>query len=147
MILRACVTCGQTEIIPKESFLFWIVSGLETPTKDTSTSYNENDILGKLLELKVTIDPSTGKAKYLKELNSLGRRKPKPECPEPNPPKGIRIDRYIFRFLILIVEVILFDYLCRLHDRSVTKNIEENNGSGHKNRSRRVLILTKQLLL
>lgn len=90
--MRACVTCGQTKIISKESFLFYIVSGIETPFLDTTTSYNENDILGKLLELKVAIDPATGKAKHLKELNSLGRRKPKPECPEPNPPKGIRND-------------------------------------------------------
>lgn len=36
----------------------------------------------KLIDLKLTIDPDTGEAKYLNELNALGRRKPKNPCPE-----------------------------------------------------------------
>lgn len=41
------------------------------------TSYNESEFMKKLRVLKVPLDPSTGEAKYLKELNSLGRRKSK----------------------------------------------------------------------
>lgn len=36
----------------------------------------------KLIDLKLTIDPVTGEAKYLNELNALGRRKPKDPCPK-----------------------------------------------------------------
>lgn len=40
-------------------------------------SYNEKDIMNKLNELDVPIDIETGEPKALKELNSLGGRKPK----------------------------------------------------------------------
>lgn len=41
------------------------------------TSYNESEVMKKLGVLKVPLDPSTGEAKYLRELNLLGRRKSK----------------------------------------------------------------------
>lgn len=44
-------------------------------------SYNEEDIMGKLGKVNVPIDSTTGEAKYLKELNLLGRRKPKKQDP------------------------------------------------------------------
>jgi len=40
-------------------------------------SFNENDIMNKLDSIKLTIDSVTGEAKFLKELNALGRRKNK----------------------------------------------------------------------
>jgi len=50
-------------------------------------SFNGEDIKGKLDVIKVTIDPITGEAKYLKELNSLGKRKQKPIDPCANDKK------------------------------------------------------------
>lgn len=41
-------------------------------------SFNEKDIMGKLNTMHITIDSTTGEAKHLKDLNSLGRRKPVP---------------------------------------------------------------------
>lgn len=39
-------------------------------------SFNEKDIMGKLNTLHIAIDSTTGEVKHLKDLNSLGRRKP-----------------------------------------------------------------------
>jgi len=49
--------------------------------KDTFTSFNEQDIMGKLGITKLLLDPVSGEAKSLKELNSLGKRRPKPTDP------------------------------------------------------------------
>ncbi|VVC25304.1 Hypothetical protein CINCED_3A012407 [Cinara cedri] len=38
-------------------------------------SFNEKDIMDKLKNMNLSIDPKTGEAKNIKELNSLGRRK------------------------------------------------------------------------
>ncbi|XP_060856065.1 uncharacterized protein LOC132933804 [Metopolophium dirhodum] len=62
-------------------------SGIDKPEKDTFTSYNEEDIMGKLDVIKLTLDPVSGEVKYLKELNSLGKRKQKPHDPCANDKK------------------------------------------------------------
>ncbi|XP_022175687.1 uncharacterized protein LOC111037427 [Myzus persicae] len=56
-------------------------SDVEKPVLDTFTSFNEEDIMGKLGVTKLQLDPVSGEAKYLKELNSLGKRKQKPTDP------------------------------------------------------------------
>lgn len=49
---------------------------------DGILSYNENDIMEKLGRIDLSLDPATGEVKCLKELNSLGGKKPaKPDCP------------------------------------------------------------------
>lgn len=58
-------------------FWFYKASELRNDNEgeDTTLSYNEADITRKLAEIKLLLDPITGEAKYLKELNSLGNRK------------------------------------------------------------------------
>jgi hypothetical protein len=67
--------------------LFFLVSSVEKLATDMFLSFNGEDIKGKLDVIKVTIDPITGEAKYLKELNSLGKRKQKPIDPCANDKK------------------------------------------------------------
>lgn len=43
-------------------------------------SLNEKDLMDKLKKVSMPIDPTTGEPKYLKELNSLGKRKKADEC-------------------------------------------------------------------
>ncbi|XP_026818946.1 uncharacterized protein LOC113557570 [Rhopalosiphum maidis] len=63
------------------------ISSVEKLATDMFLSFNGEDIKGKLDVIKVTIDPITGEAKYLKELNSLGKRKQKPIDPCANDKK------------------------------------------------------------
>lgn len=42
---------------------------------DDFESYNEVDIMSKLSEMKIPLDPVTGEITSLKELNSLGKKK------------------------------------------------------------------------
>jgi len=67
--------------------LYFAGSGIDKPVTDTFTSFNEEDIMGKLGVTKLTLDPVSGEAKYLKELNSLGKRKQKPQDPCANDKK------------------------------------------------------------
>lgn len=52
-------------------------AGTEINSSEFYTSYNEKDVMEKLGALKVSVDPITGEAKHLKELNSMGKRRPK----------------------------------------------------------------------
>lgn len=61
--------------------MVFIVSGIEKSIPDEFVSFNEEDIMGKLDVIKLILDPISGDAKYLKELNSLGKRKQKPKDP------------------------------------------------------------------
>lgn len=73
-----------------------VVSNIEKPTTDIFISFNEEDIMGKLDVIKVIIDPVSGEAKYLKELNSLGKRKQKPIDPCANDKKQTKSMRFFF---------------------------------------------------
>jgi len=78
-----------------------IVSNIEKPTTDIFISFNEEDIMGKLDVIKVIIDPVSGEAKYLKELNSLGKRKQKPIDPCANDKKQTKSMQIFFMNFIL----------------------------------------------
>lgn len=52
--------------------------------------------MGKLGVIKLTLDPVSGEAKYLKELNSLGKRKQKPQDPCANDKKQTKSMRSFF---------------------------------------------------
>lgn len=56
-------------------FLVFFSASQKTSSMAIYTSYNDSDIMKKLGILKVPLDPSTGEAKYLRELNLLGRKK------------------------------------------------------------------------
>lgn len=56
-------------------------TGTETPATDFYISFNEKDVMEKLGILKMPADPITGEPKHLKELNSMGKRRPKKEDP------------------------------------------------------------------
>ncbi|VVC45954.1 Hypothetical protein CINCED_3A017099 [Cinara cedri] len=53
--------------------------GIENAPVNGYMSYNEEDIMNKLDTIKIVIDPVTRKSKYLNELNSLGKRKERPD--------------------------------------------------------------------
>lgn len=63
----------------------YIVSGSRNSyeNEEPTASYNEEDIMKKLQDIKLVLDPVTGEAKYLKELNSLGNRKHTKQAPCP----------------------------------------------------------------
>lgn len=88
---------------------FFIGSGIDKPVKDTFISFNEEDIMGKLGVIKLTLDPVSGEAKYLKELNSLGKRKQKPQDPCANDKKQTKSMRiFFYSDAILTIECIYY---------------------------------------
>lgn len=83
-------------IIDWIGFYLFVGSGIDTPVKDTFTSYNEEDIMGKIGVIKLTLDPVSGEVKYLKELNSLGKRRQKPQDPCAKDKKQTKSMRFFF---------------------------------------------------
>jgi len=67
-----------------------------------SIYFNENDIVKKMKTITLRMDRETGEPRYIKELNALGKRKPKVEaCKNDNRPSQSNIDTVKPRYLEL----------------------------------------------
>jgi len=89
----------------------FVGSGIDKPETDTFTSFNEEDIMGKLDVIKLTLDPVSGEAKYLKELNSLGKRKQKPHDPCAKDKKQTKSMRIYFYSRVIFLSYKLYSRL------------------------------------
>lgn len=62
------------------TFFLFLESTTETQPPVEITSFNEDDIMGKLKKINMIIDPASGEPKFLKDLNSMGKRKKIDDC-------------------------------------------------------------------
>lgn len=90
------------------------------------TSYNEEEMLEKLVVIKVPMNPITGEAKYLKDLNSLGKRKPKNQDTCAGDKKSSESNQNYLNCSIVPILIHMFTNLINfsLRDWRLTKDIE-----------------------
>jgi len=70
-------------------FLFFYLKVIE----EHALYFNEKDIEKKLEDIKIHMDRITGEPRYIKELNELGKRKPKVEaCKNENKSPQSKVD-------------------------------------------------------